>query len=948
MAKFMLLEIDNSKESAIKTGKWNAPGASFYDQLLNAAWYVGGVPDDAEGLNKMIKEGKYKHWVDFIEEAYLVAPVKKISNSPHGVTPFSRSGCKYPHHVIRNGKLVVSVPGIKAAYARALQMGVLKGEVKKHLERHIKELEMEVSFKNGSLSWNESYERRIDENFGSIESFITEKTGVNLSSPDPFKVSSSEGSKFPEVDAKTKKTTNPNDPESTKAVDITFYDSSSGDKVGEASVSSIDTDNAFLYNVEVFPEFRRKGYGNSIMAYCIENYKVAELTVEPSNKAAISLYKKFGFKKTRDWEENGKKLIVMRRDIVKDINEALDWIERFANDEEFRESVDINSLPDLTNKIRSPRELLEWMDCIQYGWIDRDGNIQGTGDEDDEEDFFHQYKLQMPYELIKSKVGVCWDQAELERHWFNDSRYQNCFAFLYLEIQDGEACPTHTCIIYKEPGDSKEVYWFEHSWGEYRGIHKYDDLESCITDIVQKHQKSHGDTTHDVLVTNVGYPDKWNDTRTCFEYMDHCRRSEKIDLNDIRYGTIFKRENQRGWYNPDPPAGRAATIVCYVDPDTHLRHLLPKGYSRPLVYDKLPDHLKNDAVHAWRARYGIELIHQEPSLEELQRIWRNWSMMSSSMKRISDDKSMELFGMNNEDHYNKLLPIWDRDTSNHPLVMRAGVKPVGESVDGLLGTDKVWLEKYLAEEGETIQEAPPTLEDDLDKPEDQEEKKPEDKPAEEDEAPPEMNEPEESEPPAEEEKPVEEEPAQDGDDGLNEPAEEEAPEAVKDPTPPPPKKDSMPKKTDRAETDRNGVRRKKLYIAFIEWCKEYNSKNTFGSIFDKDIFHNTYPFVPEDMRYFYRLANPILCVLSGDLTFFQVSELRKLNAKNQKLNEMMIFAATPNDLRVFNNADRKVYRGTEENGEVKLNEVLGDTFDTYLQYMVNKGDILNGPIDDDE
>ncbi len=160
------------------------------------------------------------------------------------------------------------------------------------------------------------------------------------------------------------------------------------------------------------------------------------------------------------------------------------------------------------------------------------------------------------------------------------------------------------------------------------------------------------------------------------------------------------------------------------------------------------------------------------------------------------------------------------------------------------------------------------------------------------------------------------------------------------------KKESMPKKTDKAEANKNGVRRKKLYIAFIEWCKEYNQKNVFGSIFDKDAFKITYPFVPDEMRYFYRLANPILCVLGGELTFFQASELRKVNAKNPKINELLIFAATPNDMRVFNTKDKKIYRGTDENGQLKLNEILGDTFDIYIQNMINKGDILNGPIEE--
>jgi hypothetical protein len=186
-----------------------------------------------------------------------------------------------------------------------------------------------------------------------------------------------------------------------------------------------------------------------------------------------------------------------------------------------------------------------------------------------------------------------------------------------------------------------------------------------------------------------------------------------------------------------------------------------------------------------------------------------------------------------------------------------------------------------------------------------------------------------------------EEPAKDDDTSKKEetPKEEE-------PKKEEPKKESLPKQTDKAESDKNGVRRKKLYIAFIEWAKEFNNRNTFGSIFDKDAFHVTYPFVPEEMRYFYRLANPILCVLSGKLTFFPVSDLRKINASNNQRWNILIFAATENDMRIFNSKDKKVYRATDENGEIKLQECLGNTFDTYIQNMIKKGDILNAPLEE--
>lgn len=47
---------------------------------------------------------------------------------------------KYPHHVIKDGKLVVSISGVQAAFQRASQQGIVEGDVKAHLLRHYREL----------------------------------------------------------------------------------------------------------------------------------------------------------------------------------------------------------------------------------------------------------------------------------------------------------------------------------------------------------------------------------------------------------------------------------------------------------------------------------------------------------------------------------------------------------------------------------------------------------------------------------------------------------------------------------------------------------------------------------------------------------------------------------------------------------------------------------------
>ena len=67
-----------------------------------------------------------------LKEAYLIGDFD--ADEPE-ITNF-----KYPHHVIRNGKLVVHRSGLQAAFQRAAQQGIVKGEVRSHLLRHYREL----------------------------------------------------------------------------------------------------------------------------------------------------------------------------------------------------------------------------------------------------------------------------------------------------------------------------------------------------------------------------------------------------------------------------------------------------------------------------------------------------------------------------------------------------------------------------------------------------------------------------------------------------------------------------------------------------------------------------------------------------------------------------------------------------------------------------------------
>ncbi len=154
------LVIDNSKKSAVN-GRWSNPGAKFYNRLLNSFYCPDDCLDDTKKYDDSVKKETTFFYPKYLKEAYLIAPVEEINNSPYGVTPYSNSRCKYPHHTIKKDKMVVHIGGLKAAYARAKQVGVYSGEIKEHLDRHYEELGLNMNADN-----------IIEENFNFINDYL--------------------------------------------------------------------------------------------------------------------------------------------------------------------------------------------------------------------------------------------------------------------------------------------------------------------------------------------------------------------------------------------------------------------------------------------------------------------------------------------------------------------------------------------------------------------------------------------------------------------------------------------------------------------------------------------------------------------------------------------------------------------------------------------------------
>jgi len=169
-------------------------------------------------------------------------------------------------------------------------------------------------------------------------------------------------------------------------------------------------------------------------------------------------------------------------------------------------------------------EVMELMKDIKYGWVDKDNNKYI----DDFELFSEKYILQSPTDVIKNKVGVCWDQVELERYYFKSNDW-NIKTF-FLVHYDGDKCPTHTFLTFEK--DNKH-YWFEHSWEIFRGIHEYNTEKELLIDVRSKFIQYDLNNNYVPKTLVLHQYTKPKSHISVQAFFNHCDSGEYIDLKNL-------------------------------------------------------------------------------------------------------------------------------------------------------------------------------------------------------------------------------------------------------------------------------------------------------------------------------------------------------------------------------------------------------------------------------
>lgn len=172
-------------------------------------------------------------------------------------------------------------------------------------------------------------------------------------------------------------------------------------------------------------------------------------------------------------------------------------------------------------------ELDKIMSEIDYG-VPNEKNENLLDLIDDDEVFDKYYYLQTPEELLKSKLGVCWDQVELEREFLTNKNID--VRTFFICTYDDDNLPSHTFLTYE---DNNLYYWYEHSWFEERTVRKYETLEMLLKDVKKKFINSHETNKNaPTLIYEYSKPPKHI---KCEEFYGHAETGKLIKLNDPLY-----------------------------------------------------------------------------------------------------------------------------------------------------------------------------------------------------------------------------------------------------------------------------------------------------------------------------------------------------------------------------------------------------------------------------
>lgn len=183
------------------------------------------------------------------------------------------------------------------------------------------------------------------------------------------------------------------------------------------------------------------------------------------------------------------------------------------------------------NDVKTPQDLYLYMQSnISYGYLDKKGKIHLPSDKDFNDVWFDNYILEDYDDLLKTKIGNCWDQTEFERIWFFKNGYKIKTYYEMVMLDYVNPYPTHSFLTYNKDG---KWYWFENSDFNNRGIHEFESEDKLLKYQLStyiKFLKEFQIKEEELKNVKLFLYDKPSKNIPASEYINHVTKNEIINL----------------------------------------------------------------------------------------------------------------------------------------------------------------------------------------------------------------------------------------------------------------------------------------------------------------------------------------------------------------------------------------------------------------------------------
>lgn len=174
-------------------------------------------------------------------------------------------------------------------------------------------------------------------------------------------------------------------------------------------------------------------------------------------------------------------------------------------------------------------EIMNEMDQISYGYLIEEGFNLADNPERWEKEIYSSYHLTSPKELMEIRVGTCFEQTEMERMLF-ENKGIDVDTYFMCSYGEKDSLPSHSFLTYKY---NNKYYWFEHSWGKYKGIHEYYSIKELLLDVKRLHNEENN--VKDKFMTFVYKYEKPEYGISLEEYYKYMKTQKLIKLNKPLY-----------------------------------------------------------------------------------------------------------------------------------------------------------------------------------------------------------------------------------------------------------------------------------------------------------------------------------------------------------------------------------------------------------------------------